>query len=107
MPIFYDAELAIKFGRYMEQKLREFGDRRHLLTQICDQPQKACDMLKVISTISPELHTIAIDPVIEDGNVVEQQTIEFDEAIEQLQEVLSVEGKSSDGDGYSPDDSKT
>lgn len=114
MPIFYDAELSLKFAKFMEVKLREFGDRRHLLTQICDSPRKACDMLQVISAISPELHTIAIDPTIVDGEVADSQQLDFGDAIDQLQEGLSSESVSSaegpeegPDDGYSSDDSKT
>ena len=89
MPIFYDPELALNFIKYMINRLIELGDDRKLHPQICSKPSAACDMFKVISSISPELNTIAIDPIIDDGKISELKTIGIDEVIEQIQSCLS------------------
>lgn len=89
MPIFYNTELIVNFIRHMQIKLKELGDDRQLRPQICAKPQSASDMFKFISSISPEMNTIVIDPTIEDDNIVENNIMGIDEIIEQIQSCLS------------------
>lgn len=96
LPIFYDPELTVKFSRAMRQVLRNVGDNRHLNPQVCAKPKAARDMFQFISAISPELHTIAIDPSVIGDMIVESDTITFEEAIDQLQELCRSSNTSSD-----------
>lgn len=88
-PIFNDIQLSLNFKNHMNNMLLELGDGRSLELQVCNEAATAIDIFKIISTIIPDLTTITIDPTINGDDIVEANTLEIDEVIEQIQSCLS------------------
>jgi len=68
LPIFYDNTAARAYQLAMEERLRELGDERTLMPQLCVDKTKALDMLTILSTMLTGLDTIGLDMVYDDDD---------------------------------------
>lgn len=83
LPLFTNADSAQKFIIRMTKTLRDFGDNRTLVPQLCSHAQHAYSMLVTISALMPDLTTVTFDP-----NSSESSSYRIDEVIKQLHDEL-------------------
>ena len=82
MPVFLDAKQIKPFIRHMEKKLKELGDSRRLLMQVCSKPSTACDIFKVITTVCPDLQNLSVNPYIKKDLIIDCEILPIAEVIE-------------------------
>lgn len=98
LPIFSSPDIAQIFIRGMTRTLKELGDNRVLVPQVCSELRYAHSMLVTIATIASDLTTIIFDPAppgsidihLSGGNKLIQMKRGIDEIIEEIQDELSV-----------------
>lgn len=111
LPIFTDAARALKFATTMSQTLLEqFGDKRVLSTEICNQPLMALRMFETITAYSPDLMRVVIDPkpLVRDNSeeLTDLNSIswvenfqDIDDVLEQLQDWVSTDKELGETNG--------
>lgn len=97
MPVFSDPVVAARFCNGWQEAIKEFGDDRTLVTQVCNKPEHAKDMFMVISTMVPELTTIIFDPSPPQGiteemfkakSIPRNDIRQIDDVIEELERII-------------------
>jgi len=106
LPVFNDPIVAAQFQSSMQKRLSGVGDDRRLMTQLCEKPNFAKDMLTVIASVAPELTSVIFDPsppegLNEDAKKAGVQALNkivpIEDVIQELDELLEDSKSGSDG----------
>ncbi len=102
MPIFTDIDHAFRFAKFMNSILDVENDR-NLLIQICTNKQYAIDLFTIISVAIPNFKTIAINPTIIDGKIINETVINISDIIQQFHSELEESGSEPEAPESEPE----
>ena len=93
LPIFTNANNALKYSQWMNDVLKKLNDNRTLYLQVCNDQLKALDMFETIVAYCPDLYKVIIDPLPSDDQPT-YNTHDVDDVLLNLQ-TLSTDVKST------------